>query len=396
MNGMDRKTVLVLAFAKGRNGTTTHQQSFRNLCALIPEYEFIFLNHPRQLDIQYDLYLNLVPPYNVYNQYNLEARDFYEQATGWVAERQWRLVRGLYHLLPKGVRQKLVPVKFRFLKSYLRVLPPATEWATLCHDLTPVICKDWFEYPPEDRIDFLSNYKKARQVVAVSEATRLDLARHGVGEKKVSVVYNSYDESFNLNDQGKKPPVSDYLLVVGSFEPRKNAKNVYEAFLKIKSRYPGKLVFVGSDKWGNRSVYKSIQRDPRCLIVKHVSKKELIGWYRGARALVYASLYEGFGLPVLEAIGCGIPVVCSGNSGMLEVGEGYAEFVNPLNPEDITEKILKTLTPEYRVNFGSRERLLEKFSVKENAKRLKNILDNISEGQLESETVSDGQALIPV
>lgn len=396
MNVMERKKVLVLAFAKGVNGTKTHQQSFRNLCAAIPEYEFIFLNHPRQLDVKYDLYLNLVPPYNVYNKHNPEARDFYEQATGWLAEKQWRLARSLYHLIPKRVREKLVPIKYRFLNRYLRVLPPADEWATICHDLTPVICKDWFDYPAEDRIDFLSNYKKARQVVAVSEATRLDLARHGIGDQKVSVLYNSYDESFNLKDGGKRPRISDYLLVVGSFEPRKNAGNVFEAFLKIKSRYAGKLVFVGSDKWGNRSVYRSIQRDRRCLIVKHVSKKELIGWYHGAQALVYASLYEGFGLPVLEAIGCGIPVICSGNSGMLEVGEGYSEFVNPLNPEDIAEKILKVLTPEYHVNFEARSRLLEKFSVKENAKRLKNILNKISQGSLEPDTVLGDQALISV
>ncbi len=390
------KQVLVLSFAKGVNGTSIHQQSFRKLCTLVPEYEFVFLSSPRQMETKFDLYLNLVPPYNVYNQHNPEGRDFYELATGWLAENQWRLTRTLYHLIPKPIRERLVPIKFRFLNRYLKVLPPAGEWTTICHDLTPVICKDWFDYPPEDKIDFLSNYKKARQVVAVSEATRLDLARHGVGEKKVSVVYNSYDESFNLKDQGKKSPISDYLLVVGSFEPRKNAKNVYDAFSKIRTQYQGKLVFVGSDRWGNRNTYKLIRQDPRCYFAKHVSKKELIGWYHGARALVYASLYEGFGLPILEAMGCGIPVVCSGNSGMLEVGEGYAEFVNPLNVDDIAAKMLKVLSPGYQADHEARARQLHKFSVAENAKRLKGVLDKIDQELREPERVPNGQTVVSI
>ncbi|MGH7198428.1 MAG: glycosyltransferase family 4 protein, partial [Candidatus Omnitrophota bacterium] len=320
--------------------------------------------------------LNLTPPYNVSVNGGGEG-DFYYFTTDWLKKSVWRPVKGAYHALPKPLRDRLrLPKQFIF-KNLIGTLPPAEKWITLCHDLTPVIKREWFSFPADWRVDVLGNFLKSRHVISVSENTKRDLAKHGVEAGKVSVVYNTYDDAFNLARPAAKPLLDDYLLVVGSFEPRKNAANVYAAFSGIREKISSKLVFVGGDEWGDRGIYDRIQKDPRCLLLKKLPKRELIGWYHGARALVYASWYEGFGLPVLEAAGCGIPVVSSGTSGMLEAGEGYAEFADPSSPEDIARQILKVMEPGYRVRLDARDRLLHKFSASENAKRLKAVLDGV-------------------
>ncbi len=370
--------VLVLAYSKGCNGTTVHQRSFRDLFPLVPCYEFTLLENTKQLKGRYDLYLNLTPPYDI----SVDGRDhgqFYYYTTEWLRRSVWRPVRDLYRCLPPAFRHRLRDVKQFIFRHLVGSLPPAEEWVALCHDLSPVIRREWFDFPPHWKIDFLSNYRKARHVIAVSENTRRDLLRNGISAENISVVYNTYDPDFCLGDGSVRPSTGNYLLVVGSFEPRKNAENIYNAFLKIKSSIPEDLIFVGGDGWGDRSVYDTIGRDPRCRILEKVAKEDLISLYHGARALVYASWYEGFGLPVLEAVGCGIPVVCSNNSGMLESGEGYAEFVDPSSAEDIGRGIRKVLEPGYRIDTDAREHLLLKFSAAENAKRLKAALDKITE-----------------
>jgi len=385
------KRVLVLAFAKGFNGTVTHRNLFQKLFSLLPDYDFVMLTSPKNLEDNFDLYLNLIPPYNIYNRHNPCRYDFYQTAAEWLLAEQNGFFRHLYHLIPKKIREKIAPLKFRILKRYLRSLPPSEKWITLCHDVTPVISRDWFDFHPDDEIDFLVNYRKACHIIAVSEHTKQDLIRYGVSPEKISVVYNSYDPDFSLENQGVPPKCPDYILVVGSFEPRKNAKTVYEAFQKLKEEYPGTFVFVGSDKWGDHAIYHRIKQDPRCKVIENVPQDRLIGWYHGARAVVYCSLYEGFGLPVLEAAGCGVPVVTSAKSGMLEAGEGYAEFADPLDPDDIAEKIKKVLSPSYRVNREARLKLIAKYRLEENAKRLRSAL---RAGELNEKPALDFQEMV--
>jgi glycosyltransferase involved in cell wall biosynthesis len=372
------KTVLVLPYSGRLNGTTTHQGSLMKLFPRVPGYAFTVLRGPGDLKGKtYDVYLNLTPPYDVRVD-GEPGGNFYYYTTDWLKKSLWLPVKGVYRLLPVSLRKRLRSLKQACFRRFIGVLPPPEAWVVFCHDLTPLVRREWFSFPAHWEIDFLSNFRRARHVIAVSESTKRDLVKHGIPEEKISVVYNTYDDSFRPENKGVPPSVRDYLLVVGSLEPRKNAANVYKAFLKIKPDIPHKLVFIGGDEWGGEPVYDRIRRDPRCLILKTIPMAELLGWYQGASALVYVSWYEGFGLPVLEAAGCGIPVVCSGTSGMLESGEGYAEFADPAEPQDIAAKILQALRPDHTIRVEARLRLLEKFSVDENAERLKAALDKIT------------------
>jgi glycosyltransferase involved in cell wall biosynthesis len=166
--------------------------------------------------------------------------------------------------------------------------------------------------------------RAADAVVAVSEFTRgevLELA--GVPAERVRVVPNGVDPMFTPEGEAAE---GDYVLAVATLEPRKNLGRTVEA-----ARLAGvELRVVGARGWGGVEVEGWVGELP---------DSELAGLYRGARCVVYASLYEGFGLPVLEAMACGTPVVTSRATAMEEVAGGAAVLVDPLDTEAIAAGI---------------------------------------------------------
>jgi glycosyltransferase involved in cell wall biosynthesis len=166
----------------------------------------------------------------------------------------------------------------------------------------------------------------ADAVVAVSQFTKDDVvARAGIPAERVRVVPNGVDEVFE--PAGPRAP-GDYALAVATLEPRKNLARVVQA-----ARAAGvELRVVGAPGWGGVDVPGWVGEVP---------DSELAALYRGARCLVYPSLYEGFGLPVAEAMACGTPVVTSRGSAMEEVAGGAAVLVDPLDVASIANGIVR-------------------------------------------------------
>lgn len=131
----------------------------------------------------------------------------------------------------------------------------------------------------------------------------------------------------------------DYLLFVGSMEPRKNIGLLMKALQICRSCIP--LVLVGWEAWGEKGWLETArsQFPRRIFLLGYVDDETLASLYSGAAALVYPSLYEGFGLPILEAMACGCPVICSNAASMPEVAGGAARLVDPRNPEDLAAAI---------------------------------------------------------
>ncbi len=132
----------------------------------------------------------------------------------------------------------------------------------------------------------------------------------------------------------------DYLLFVGSLEPRKNIGLVIEALERCRFDIP--LVLVGWEAWGEKrwlEAARSKGLEKRIFIVGYVDDETLARLYSGATALVYPSLYEGFGLPILEAMACGCPVICSNVSSMPEVAGDAARLIDPFDAEDLAAAI---------------------------------------------------------
>jgi glycosyltransferase involved in cell wall biosynthesis len=175
--------------------------------------------------------------------------------------------------------------------------------------------------------------RAATRVIAVSEFTKRELvALLGTPEAKIRVVPNAVDDLFTPD--GPRAD-GDYALAVGTLEPRKNLAQIARAV-------EGELRVVGARGWGGVDPPRNVTW------LGEVDDEELARLYRGARCLVYASVYEGFGLPVAEALACGCPIVTSAGSAMAEIAGVDATYVDPTDVESIRDGIARATAPAPR------------------------------------------------
>ena len=171
--------------------------------------------------------------------------------------------------------------------------------------------------------------RSADAIVAVSEFTRSEVIELAdVPDERIRVVPNGVDAVFTPDGTRAE---GDYVLAVGTLEPRKNVARVVDAAREVGVA----LRVVGARGWGGPDVDGWAGEVPDA---------ELAALYRGARCVVYPSLYEGFGLPVLEAMACGTPVVTSQGTAMEEVAGGAAVLVDPLSVSAIGEGIREAVS----------------------------------------------------
>ena len=181
--------------------------------------------------------------------------------------------------------------------------------------------------------------RRATHIIAVSEATRRDLlAAYGLPADKITVIHEAADPRFKpsapealarVRLDYDLPP--EYLLYVGTIEPRKNLPRLLHAWEPLyKAGIAPPLVIVGRRGWLADDFYAALERSScreAVLFTGYVRDADLPALYAGARAFVFPSLYEGFGLPPLEAMACGTPVICSASSSLPEVvGEAALTF----------------------------------------------------------------------
>src|SRR5438034_2296915 len=169
--------------------------------------------------------------------------------------------------------------------------------------------------------------RAARRLIAVSEFTRRELLELlDVPEEKVRVVPNAVGPPFAAVGDAA---AGDYVLAVSTLEPRKNLPRLVDAFQRAHLN-GCRLLVAGARGWGSVSL-----DGDRVNWLGQVGDDELARLYRGARCVAYVSLYEGFGLPVLEAMACGAPVVAARTAASEEVSDGAAVLVDPLDPDAI-------------------------------------------------------------
>jgi glycosyltransferase involved in cell wall biosynthesis len=170
--------------------------------------------------------------------------------------------------------------------------------------------------------------RAARRVIAVSQFTRRELVELlGVPDEKIRVVPNAVGDEFTREGPAEK---GDYVLAVGTLEPRKNLDRLVEAVRSTDRE----LRVVGARGWGGVEV-----RGNGVRWLGEVDDAELARLYRGATCVAYPSLYEGFGIPVLEAMACGVPVVTARGTAMEEVADGAAVLVDAGDPAEIAAGI---------------------------------------------------------
>jgi len=233
--------------------------------------------------------------------------------------------------------------------------------------------------------------RKARRLVTVSAFSRDDIIRHYPAAKgKIDVVPNAVSADFRPMDWEERERVKerftsgvDYFLCVGSVHPRKNLVNLLKGFSAFKKRQHSsmKLVIVGRMAWGTEAFSKALStfkfRDD-VILTGYLPDADLAAVTGAAYALVYPSLWEGFGLPVLEAMQAGVPVLASGNSALPEVAGEAALYFDPTDPAAIGDQMMRIFKEEgRRKDMAARgiERA-QAFRWQDSAARMRTILDD--------------------
>jgi glycosyltransferase involved in cell wall biosynthesis len=192
--------------------------------------------------------------------------------------------------------------------------------------------------------------QSSQHIIAVSDYTkRRVVARCGVDESKITVVHNGVDASWFSTSPLAAPaarhalqlPSDRYLLSVGSLEPRKNLKTLLAAWQEVVSELPPDLWLVISGAF-DTNVYRSAglsELPARVHLTGYVPEQHLPGLYAGSLGFVYPSLAEGFGLPPLEAMACGVPVLTSNTTALPEVCSTSALYFDPTNQRDLSHSI---------------------------------------------------------
>ncbi|MBN1976448.1 MAG: glycosyltransferase family 4 protein [Anaerolineae bacterium] len=197
--------------------------------------------------------------------------------------------------------------------------------------------------------------RRANHIIAVSEHSKRDLvAAYGVAEEEVTVVYEAADPRFRLQPTQAVMDVraryglpERYLLFVGTIEPRKNLSRLLAAFEAVRAEgLTDGLVVVGKRGWLYGGFFTRLEESPAkdaVILPGYVPDEDLPAFYAGAQALILPSVYEGFGLPVLEAMACGTPVAASNASCIPEIGGEAALYFDPLDLEAMVEAMRRLL-----------------------------------------------------
>ncbi|MFH0798836.1 MAG: glycosyltransferase family 1 protein [Pseudomonadota bacterium] len=198
--------------------------------------------------------------------------------------------------------------------------------------------------------------KKADKIIAISEFTKRDLITHyGIVEEKISVIYPGLNRHMTRTPKScdivkKYNLPEDFILSFGTLEPRKNAIAVVKSFALLKKDGRREmLVIAGRKGWGYEDVFVTLKQlglEKSVLFTGYVDEEDVPGLYGAARLLVYPALYEGFGLPVIEAMSCGCPVITSSTSSLPEAGGDAALYIDPTDEKQIYEAMKKVIGSE--------------------------------------------------
>ena len=236
------------------------------------------------------------------------------------------------------------------------------------HDVTFLRYPDRFSRLKQRYLATFTRFsaRRAARILADSAATKEDVHRaFGVPRERVDVVYPGVDEDFRPLDPAKPEDAAQLaafrrqhglpeqlVLYQGTLEPRKNVDTLVRAFaMAVQRGLPHTLVLAGGKGWGYQAIFRAVEESGarhRIRFAGYVPREEQPLWYNAAQLFVYPSQYEGFGLPPLEAMACGVPVITSNTSSLPEVVGEAGIMVDPADVEALAEAMLAVAEDESR------------------------------------------------
>ena len=252
-----------------------------------------------------------------------------------------------------------------------------------------------FEHNPKDLPWFVRNYyrffyprfaKKAEHIISVSEYSRKDILKmYTIPSEKVTTIYNGAGEHFDLVSLDEKNEIRTqyakgrpFFIFVGSILPRKNVARLLQAFALYHKKYSEyHLVIVGSNMWRNQTLNIPSEIQEFVTFTGHIHPNDLVKIMGSAFALVYPPYFEGFGIPLVEAMKSGIPIVSSNKTCLPEIAGDAAIYFNPFNVEEMSlqmSRINEESDLRKELVYNGKERVKE-FSWDKSAEKTWHVLE---------------------
>jgi glycosyltransferase involved in cell wall biosynthesis len=240
---------------------------------------------------------------------------------------------------------------------YSTLGPESRLYKKIVNNFIRIITFNKYSADSYDYLDWSTRFalKRAKEIIAVSDFTKKEILDiYGDYEKKIKVVYNGYNSSLYgkidnkekikevLNKYGIEEP---YLFYVGRLEKKKNTPFLIDAYALLKEynkEIKEKLVLAGNASFGYDEVEYTIREyglEDDVIVTGWVDEEDMPYLYNGASAFVFPSKHEGFGIPLLQAMACEAPIVCSDIPVLKEIAEDSAFYFNPNKREDLADKI---------------------------------------------------------
>src|SRR5918995_2721007 len=292
-----------------------------------------------------------------------------------------------------------VPVDIRWIGGRADIIyspdftaPPAgaSPRVVTIHDLAFLTHPEWAPLPLRRYLSRVvpDQVRRASAVAVVSEATRQDvLERLDVEPSRVHLVRNGVEERFftraplTSSERASVGVPDSYLLMVGTLEPRKNHLNVFRALQLLTPSMRLPLVVAGRRGWSDDAILAAAEPltvDGRVMLTEYVPDDLLPALYTCASAIIYPSWTEGFGLPVLEGLAAGVPVVTSFAPSLKEIGGDQVVYAEAGSPESIAEAIQTALGTEDEHAICRRQERARQFSWHESGKQLAELLRRVA------------------
>ena len=250
---------------------------------------------------------------------------------------------------------------------------------TVIHDISWKVMPQWFSSRYYRLYRFITPriLKTSKKILTVSKFSAIEIKKYFPEVKEINVIYNGISGKISHYEEKYENIYGKYILSVGSFEPRKNLETIIKCFSELNLE-SCKLIIAGSE---NRNVFKTenLNETKNIIFIKNPDDKLLASLYKNAYLFVYLPLYEGFGLPVLEALHYGVPAIVSDIPVFREIYENSVIFVPPKNIEVQKEKIVQVLNDEqlrnkYKVKGTE---VIKKYNYHSSALKIEEIIKEI-------------------
>lgn len=252
-----------------------------------------------------------------------------------------------------AVKPKLLHIPFLFDTYYLDI-PNNIPTVVTLYDIIPLLFPNEYFQNEKAKVWYSQRLKlvrKAVKIITISHSSKKDLVQLvKIPPEKIEVVYGGVDERFKVLDKKKVEEVlkkyqvkNKFILTVSTHSFHKNTEKMFELIKDLNLNLVVVCNLIPSEERDWRNQIKKLKVEDKVILTNFVNDEDLPAFFCGAEIFLFPSIYEGLGLPVLEAFACGCPVITSNTSSLPEVGGEAALYVNPKEKEDIRKAIAKLL-----------------------------------------------------